>query len=226
MSYLPSMLRGVVFIVTPNKVILLLFFMCSTVLSAQDFLYFSGKVISGQTQEALEKTLLEVNGESYIIDSKAEFSIYVIPHDTITFRHLGYTPFAIVVSDAMVSADLPSVIPLQVENITLEEFTVKSNVLTEEMKRNAQRHVQQAVQQALQKNDGMTNDPNYYRESEKYSGLSTSQMFGADLVKIVGVIKKPKKEAPKAPTMKIISYEEYRSSMKANEKQDTTLIGH
>lgn len=183
----------------------------SSVLFAQDALIFSGTVLDIESYKPLEKAIFKHNGQIHPLNTRAEFKINVKPHDTITFRHLGYKSFEIIITDTTTMQTLPRVIVLETSNITLDEVEVNNFVLTDEMKNNAQRNVQMAVQGAYKK-EGLT-----YRESNPQpkgsgTGLSASETFGANLFTVIDEVKKTKKRTPPPPTMKIISYEEYQST--------------
>lgn len=226
MSHFLSYLSNMILVRVVKKLMPFLFVLIFSELCAQGGVSFSGIVVDGSTGQALERTLLKVNGELYLVDEEARFSLSVVSGDIVVFHHLGYTTYEIVIGDSTRSEDLPKIISLQIETVTLDEVEVSSYVLTDEMRRNAQYNVQQAMRQVL--SEGSDTRPGYASDpssSQSGSGLSSSQMIGFDVIGIIGLIKDSKKEKIKVPTKKIMSYEEYRSSISVADVVDTVLVG-
>lgn len=194
--------------------VLFVFFILSFDLYAQEMEYYEGKVVDARSRTPLERAVLEIDEHILLLNSLGEFQVYVKPHDTLFFSHLGYKPLKIVITDSLSVDDLPQVVYLSDSNYTLDEVEVSRYAITNEMRNNMSNIVKLAVEQAKKK-DGLKYEFTNPEAGVTGTGLSSQQMFGCNFVSIFNKIKESRK--PKEtfePSTKIVSYEEYMVSQK------------
>ena len=202
-----------------EKLLLFLLFL-STSLFAQKAYFFSGIVKDNITQEPLEQAIIYVNRTPYTLDIVGEYRLYVQEGDTIIIGHLGYKAQQIIITDTMKEENLPKVIFLDRQNITLEEVEISSYQLTQEMKDNAQRTIQLAIQQSQQAHTFDYEDQ-YTTPPPTGTGFSSSQVVGANLFTLLKWFKK-RKNKPKSLTQKhVMTYEEYMNTIYQNQVKDS-----
>lgn len=192
----------------------LMFLMFNSLVFSQELQFYSGIVVDGDSKQFLENVSLEVNGKSYSVSKLARFNVSVQPYDTLVFRHLGYAPFEMILSDSIDVEELPRAISLYSSDITLREVEVRSNIVTEEMMQNAQHNVRVAVQQAMKQGRSYDNSGNAFVNQEFSPGVSSSQMVGFNVLEVADAISKKMKSKPvEELTCKVVTYDEFCLSL-------------